>query len=139
MVYGRHGSEIYPSDRQASPRPSKHVQAYGWHFCWDSQLVQTVLLEGLIHLQFPNLSLHLLTIVVLRNVAQNPALLISLQKCLVIKCQLKDCSSYTVQYRFNATSHSNLRKDTTRQVFKFDLACRLMGSNSGSNSKENLE
>ena len=34
-VHGRHGSEIHPSDREMSPKPSKHVWANGWHF-WDS-------------------------------------------------------------------------------------------------------
>ena len=44
VLHGRHGSEIHPSDSEASFRPSKHVWAYGWHFL-DSQLVQIVLME----------------------------------------------------------------------------------------------
>ena len=41
---GRYGSEIDSSgtDRDASLKPSKHIQTYGWHLL-DSQLVQTVL------------------------------------------------------------------------------------------------
>ena len=30
--HGRYGSELHPSDSEMSPRPSKHVWAYGWHF-----------------------------------------------------------------------------------------------------------
>ena len=32
VLYGRHGSEIHPSDSEKSLRPSKHVLSYGWHF-----------------------------------------------------------------------------------------------------------
>ena len=31
-LHGRHGSEIHPSDRETSIRPSEGVWAYGWHF-----------------------------------------------------------------------------------------------------------
>ena len=40
---------------EASLRFSECVLAYGWHFL-DSQLVQTVLMEGITHLWLPNLS-----------------------------------------------------------------------------------
>ena len=42
-----HGYEIHPSHRETSLVPSMLVWAYGWHF-WDSWLVQTVLIEGVI-------------------------------------------------------------------------------------------
>ena len=34
-LHGRHGWKFYPSDREVSLMPFKHVWAYGWHF-WDS-------------------------------------------------------------------------------------------------------
>ena len=48
---GRHGSKIDPSGRKTSLRSSKHVWAYGWHFCTHSYVVQTVLTKGLTQLQ----------------------------------------------------------------------------------------
>ena len=64
VLHGRHGSEIYPSDRETSLTSLKHVWAYGWHF-WDSWLVQTVLTNtpgfpSTLSLYLP-LSSHLLT------------------------------------------------------------------------------
>ena len=55
-LHGRHGSEIHPSGGETSFRPSEHFWTYDWHFL-DSQLVQTVLLEGLTSLRLPTLPL----------------------------------------------------------------------------------
>ena len=54
-LHGRHGSEIHPSNRETTFGPFEHN---GWHFC-NSQLVQTVIMEGLTWLQLPTLPLHL--------------------------------------------------------------------------------
>ena len=101
VLHGRHGSEIYPSDRETSLTLfNKYVSANGWHF-WDSQLVQTVLIEGLTRLRLPTYPLlpthpyNMPTVILLWF--SKKMLKIQQHKLeIVIKCWLKDCSSYTV-------------------------------------------
>ena len=45
MLYGRHGSEIHPSDGETSLTPFKHVWTYGWHF-WDLYIASPNSLNG---------------------------------------------------------------------------------------------
>ena len=87
--------------------PFKHALAYGWHF-WDSQLVQTVLTESLTHLQLLTQPLHSplplpptypynVPSVILQWFGKGYSKSNSVNQLqIVIKHQLKDCSSYTV-------------------------------------------
>ena len=90
-LYGRYGSDIHPCDIKMSLRPSRVVWAYEQHFL-DSQIFQTVLLEGVTCLRLPTFPHHpphplppahplIFAIsditVVVKKVAQNSAVLAS--------------------------------------------------------------
>ena len=92
------------------------VSIYGWHF-WNPQLVQTVLTEGLTCLQLPTRPSHLLTPIryhqrYYSNFEKSCSEFSSVSQlaAITIKCQLKDCSSYTLYLAWLQSSTRELQQ-----------------------------
>ena len=101
---------------ETSLRPSKHVWTYGWHFL-ESQLVQTVLTEGLTHLSLPTQVAQNPTVLA-SNKNQNPTVLDSNQKY-----SYKTLANRLFQlYSISGVATTQHKKTTVVSIFKIVIS-----------------